>query len=89
MRCRRGERTQANDESHVESARGIGDDVDEITPVKVRFGANEKEDVSAIAVVAVAQLDLGPREFGGDAVDDASERPTCALVNEVFGIEGC
>jgi hypothetical protein len=43
--------------------------------------------VCGVAVATEAQLDLGPRQFRRHAVDDARDRPTGALVDEVLGVE--
>jgi hypothetical protein len=72
----------------VEATGGVGDDVDEVAPVEVRFGPDEEQDVGPVAVTPVANLDLRPGQFGGDAVDDARDRSARALVDEVLGVEG-
>jgi hypothetical protein len=56
--------------------------------VKVGLGTDEEEDVGAVAVTSVAQLNLRPGQFGGDPVDDARDGASRALVDEVFGVEG-
>src|SRR5665213_928556 len=78
---------ETNDESHVKAPGGVGDDVDEVAPVKVGLGSDEKEHVRAVTVAAVTQLNLGPGQLGRDAVDDARERAAGALIDEVLGVE--
>jgi len=80
--------SESHDQAHVEASRGVGHDVDEVAPVKVGFGSDEKKDVRAVAVVTVAQLDLGPRELGRNAVDDARKGSARTLVDEVLGVKG-
>src|SRR5271155_3665520 len=84
----RGEGAETHHETHVEAAGGVSDDVNEIAPVKVGLGADQKEYVRAVAVTSVSELDLWPGQFGGDAVNNSRQRTPSALVNEVLGIEG-
>ncbi len=83
-----GKGAESYDETHVKAARGVGDDVDEIAPVKVGLGSDQEQDVRAVAVAAVTNLNLGPRQFSRDAVDDARERTSGPLVDEVLGVKG-
>ncbi len=75
-------------EAHAELDRERGDIGGEGAPADVGLGPHEEQDVAPVGVLAVAQLDGGPREAGVHAVDEVHRRPPGAVVDEGVGVPG-
>ena len=88
VRRRSRKRAQPNSQSNVETSSDVGNEINEVAPVEIWFGPYEKEHLGPVAVDAVAKLNLWPRQFGRDAINNAGNGSTSSLVNEKLGVEG-